>query len=121
MIKDGMERNHSKVQVAALELFTEAFLACPAVFEDALMDLLPPALVLSNARNQQAQIKAVALRDELGRRLPAGSLCPAIVHSIRSVRPPVPHSPTSPHPDLTCCLASHLSHMSLRHCSSSDL
>lgn len=88
MIKEGMERNHSKVQVSALELFSEAFLACPAVFEDALVDLLPPLLVLANARNQQAQTKAVALRNELGRRLPACSLVPAIVQSIRAVRPP---------------------------------
>lgn len=87
MIREGLERNHSKVQVASLELFSEAFLACPAVFEDALTDLLPPLLVLVNARNQQAQTKAAALRNELGRRLPACSLCPAIVHSIRSVRP----------------------------------
>lgn len=86
MIKDGLERNHSKVQIASLELFSEAFLACPALFEEPLMELLPPTLVLCNARNQQAQTKAATLRDELGRHLPAAYLCPAIVHSIRSVR-----------------------------------
>lgn len=85
-LTEGLERNHSKVQLAALDLFATTFHFGGEAFEESTTALLPQVLAMGSSRNHQMQSKAVALREDLGRRLSADSLVDAINSALVVVR-----------------------------------
>lgn len=68
-------------------MFATAFRVGCEAFEESIAALLPQVLALGSTRNQQMQAKAISLREELGRRLPADSLLDAINSALVVVRP----------------------------------
>jgi hypothetical protein len=86
MLRVGLEHKHQRVQAAALDLFHAAFSVCPAAFEEAMVELFPPALALQATRFPHVQAKAQALLTSAASQMPADVLLASLLQALQSVR-----------------------------------
>jgi hypothetical protein len=86
MLRIGLEHKHQRVQAAALDLFHAVFSVCPAAFDEAMVELFPPALSLQATRFPHVQAKAQALLTSAASQMPADVLLASLLQALQSVR-----------------------------------